>query len=110
MREGTDTGEAEIVGGLRPPEPYAFNRPSSDNFLRGLLCNVVLSISPRKQNAIVRISISCELLKLHIDENGATTARRHQLDAKGTVSTYIYFVVVSDSSAMFSSSSFDTSM
>ena len=26
-----------MVGGLRPPEPYAFNRPSSANFLRGFL-------------------------------------------------------------------------
>jgi len=63
VREGTEYAEeTEIVGSFRPPEPYARNRPSSANFLRGFLCKVVLSISPRKQNAILRISISCELL------------------------------------------------
>jgi hypothetical protein len=30
---------------------------SSANFLRGFLCKVVLSISPHKQNASLRISI-----------------------------------------------------
>ena len=40
------------VGTLRPPASYAFSRPSSANFLRGLLCNVVLSISPHRQNAV----------------------------------------------------------
>src|ERR1700682_2967717 len=54
---------AEIVGVLRPPAPYAFSRPYSANFLRGFLCNVDLSISPRKQNAIFRISISLYFAK-----------------------------------------------
>ena len=70
MREGTDTGEKEIVGRLRPAAPYAFNRPSSANFLRGFLREVLWSISPRKQNALLRVSISCDGL-ICIDGNGA---------------------------------------
>ena len=61
VREGSAYFEAvaEIVGGLRPSSI----RPSSANFLRAfVLCNVDLSISPRRQNASLRVSISCELL------------------------------------------------
>src|SRR6266700_1906442 len=63
LREGSEYAGAdiEIVGGLRPPAPYAFSRPSSANLLRGFLCNVVLSISPRRENASLRVSISRKL-------------------------------------------------
>jgi len=54
---------SEIVGGLRPPAPYALSHPSSANFLRGLVCNVVLSISPRKQHAsfAFRFLANCQI-------------------------------------------------
>jgi hypothetical protein len=68
--------ETEIVGGLRPPAPYAFNRPSSANFLRGFLCKVDLLISPRRQNAIFRVSISCEFLNCILMETEPMTVTR----------------------------------
>jgi len=52
------TMQGSLCGGnITDKEPYAFDRPSSANFLRGFLCNVGLSISLRRQKRNLRILI-----------------------------------------------------
>jgi hypothetical protein len=60
---GTAPAEPEgWLGGTDYAPDSSSTRHASANVLRGFLCNVVLSISPRRQNASLRVSISCELL------------------------------------------------
>lgn len=56
---------------FRPPDPNAFKRPSSANFLRGFLCKVVLSISPTRQNESFRIFDFLQIAILRFDRNSS---------------------------------------